>query len=81
MDLKNLSVMSFIVFSVIEEVMFVMMKKEIITLVSSPGIRAEEDMLVQKMRMLSNRTQHDWEIPNSFISPHNWSSAVLSWVS
>ena len=77
MDLKNLSVMSFIVFSVIEEVMFVMMKKEIITLVSSPGIRAEEDMLVQKMRMLSNRTQHDWEIPNSFISPHNWSSAVF----
>ena len=76
-DLKNLSVMSFIVFSVIEETMFVTMKKEIILLVSNKETREEEEMLVTKMKILSARSQQDWDIPSSFISPHNWSSAVF----
>ena len=77
MDLKNLSVMSFIVFSVVEEVMFVTMKKEIISLVSSRESRNEEVLLVRKMKALSTRSQQDWDIPKAFVSPQNWSSAVF----
>ena len=77
LDAKSLCILSFIVFSVVEETVFVSMKKDIISLVSSPETRQEEESLLVKMKLFSSRQQEDWDIPSSVISPNNWRSAVF----
>jgi hypothetical protein len=65
------------VFSVVEETLFVSLKKEIVSLVSSPEKRREEATLLKRIKFLSSRTQEEWEIPSNFVSPQQWSSAVF----
>jgi hypothetical protein len=74
---KDISVLCFILFSVVEETLFVSLKKEIISLVSSPEKREEEIIIIKRMKYLASRTQEEWEIPSSIISPQQWSSAVF----
>lgn len=51
---KTMAILSFIVFSVVEESMFVSMKKEIISIVSTQSIRNEEEDLIVKMKVEHN---------------------------
>lgn len=75
---QNLAVMCFVVFCVVEETVFVSLKRNIVSMLSSTEVRRTEQLLLAKMRALSQRSQSDWDLSPDLVSPHGFQSAGAS---
>eukprot|EP01036_Dinobryon_divergens_P029592 gene29592-38714_t len=76
-DERVLAFVSFVVFMVVEEAMFLPLKEEIYKLLPSFGNESEERALVEKMRTFKKRSQAQWGVPPDLVSPLCWQSAVF----
>lgn len=68
---------SFIIFTVVEEALFLPLKSNILAQIDNSLLMQEETAFLAKKKLLSRRTQEQWGIPEEFISPLCWQSAVF----
>ncbi len=74
LDEEQLSTLSFIAFTVIEESVFLPLRDQIVQMLPSYNTSRDVD-LATKMQRLRKRTQAQWGVPSEFISPLNWETA------
>jgi len=75
-DEASLAALSYIVFSVVEEAVFLPLKDNILALLPSAK-SGEDDVLVPKMHSMRGKSQADWQIDPDLISPLGWESAIF----
>ena len=73
---ESLAVISFLTFSVIEESIYLPLKDTIEEMLPSFNSGMDE-ALRRKVKQLKDRSQLEWNVPEEYVSPMGWNSAIF----
>jgi hypothetical protein len=77
-DEDSLAIISFISFNVVEESVFLPLKDTILRMLPSQEYhKGRDEALRRKVKHFKKRTQAGWNVPEEFISPTGWESAIF----
>ncbi len=71
---SELAILSYIIYTTIEESMFLPLKDKIVSLCREFN---DDSVAVSKISALSNRNQVDWGIEEKYVSPLGWQNAIF----
>lgn len=75
-DEDSLAIISFLTFSVVEESIYLPLKDAINQMLPSYN-EGMDEALRRKVRQLKMRSQLEWNVPEQYVSPLGWSSAIF----
>jgi hypothetical protein len=76
-DEETLSVVSFIVYTIVEESVYLPLKANLTNLLQNTNALEVDSVLSEKLTQLSSKTQLNWKICENNISSLSWNSAIF----
>eukprot|EP01038_Epipyxis_sp_PR26KG_P007394 gene7394-10075_t len=72
-----LTFLSYIIFIIVEEAIFLPLKHQILKLLPSYNLKDETQSFLLKKKQFSSRSQLQWGVAEDFVSPLGWQTAIF----